>query len=276
MQKEFPTNCDTQKTGQASGMSQKKSFIPLAAYQASSSATNLTSPSIFTFYFKKKGVVCEKAFANKHRTTNDESFTLEHHEQKRNDVRGNPTDEDITWFVPLIRTTSGLGESVQASTLTLTYFDCLRCVPHLQLLCCCLAFCLAQPALEALPLSLCNDPCETGYSKAKKEGESFCCYDCRLCPEGKISKEKGRKFPNALPLSSYNDPCKTGHSKAKKEGEVFCSYDCHLCPGEKTSKEKGVKGTMTAVNVIETVNQYQKSDLQNCRDQNISLSIRIK
>ncbi|XP_070800821.1 vomeronasal type-2 receptor 26-like, partial [Pituophis catenifer annectens] len=28
-----------------------------------------------------------------------------------------------------------------------------------------------------------------GHSKAKKEGESFCCYDCWLCPEGKISKE---------------------------------------------------------------------------------------
>ncbi|XP_070810366.1 vomeronasal type-2 receptor 26-like [Pituophis catenifer annectens] len=43
---------------------------------------------------------------------------------------------------------------------------------------------------QALPLSLCNDPCETGHSKAKKEGKLFCCYDCHLCPEGKISKEK--------------------------------------------------------------------------------------
>ncbi|XP_060548273.1 vomeronasal type-2 receptor 116-like [Pantherophis guttatus] len=42
---------------------------------------------------------------------------------------------------------------------------------------------------QALPLSLCNDPCETGYSKEKIEGTSFCCYGCRLCPEGKISKE---------------------------------------------------------------------------------------
>ncbi|XP_032094517.1 vomeronasal type-2 receptor 26-like [Thamnophis elegans] len=41
---------------------------------------------------------------------------------------------------------------------------------------------------QALPLSLCNDPCETGYSKSKKEGQSFCCYDCHLCPEGKITE----------------------------------------------------------------------------------------
>ncbi|KAG8147373.1 hypothetical protein E2320_022389, partial [Naja naja] len=43
---------------------------------------------------------------------------------------------------------------------------------------------------QALPLSLCNDPCGEGYSKAKKEGQSFFCYDCHLCPEGKITEEK--------------------------------------------------------------------------------------
>ncbi|XP_026576823.1 vomeronasal type-2 receptor 116-like [Pseudonaja textilis] len=43
---------------------------------------------------------------------------------------------------------------------------------------------------KELPLSLCNNPCETGYSKAKKEGQSFCCYDCHLCPERKITDEK--------------------------------------------------------------------------------------
>uniref|UniRef100_A0A670ZQ75 G-protein coupled receptors family 3 profile domain-containing protein n=1 Tax=Pseudonaja textilis TaxID=8673 RepID=A0A670ZQ75_PSETE len=35
-----------------------------------------------------------------------------------------------------------------------------------------------------------NVACPTGYSKEKLEGESFCCYACRLCPEGKISKKK--------------------------------------------------------------------------------------
>ncbi|KAG8140776.1 hypothetical protein E2320_003435, partial [Naja naja] len=56
--------------------------------------------------------------------------------------------------------------------------------------------------LKELPLSLCNDPCVTGYSKAKKEGKWFCCYDCHLCPEGKIADEKvaiphtAHKFPD--------------------------------------------------------------------------------
>ncbi|XP_058038494.1 vomeronasal type-2 receptor 26-like [Ahaetulla prasina] len=61
---------------------------------------------------------------------------------------------------------------------------------------------------QALPLSLCNDPCEIGYSKAKKEGESFCCYDCRLCPEGKISKEKDNDDCSSCPENQYPNPKK--------------------------------------------------------------------
>ncbi|XP_060546925.1 vomeronasal type-2 receptor 26-like [Pantherophis guttatus] len=55
----------------------------------------------------------------------------------------------------------------------------------------------------ALPLSLCNDPCETGHSKSKKEVESFCCYDCHLCPEGKISKEKDKDDCSPCPEDQY-------------------------------------------------------------------------
>uniref|UniRef100_A0ACB8EWL3 Uncharacterized protein n=1 Tax=Sphaerodactylus townsendi TaxID=933632 RepID=A0ACB8EWL3_9SAUR len=45
---------------------------------------------------------------------------------------------------------------------------------------------------KGLPLSVCNDYCQPGYQKKKKEGEKFCCYDCAPCPEGKISDQKGR------------------------------------------------------------------------------------
>ncbi|XP_060111059.1 vomeronasal type-2 receptor 26-like [Heteronotia binoei] len=41
-----------------------------------------------------------------------------------------------------------------------------------------------------VPLSVCNDNCHPGYSIEKKEGESFCCYSCTLCPKGKISDKK--------------------------------------------------------------------------------------
>ncbi|XP_070585191.1 vomeronasal type-2 receptor 26-like [Erythrolamprus reginae] len=40
---------------------------------------------------------------------------------------------------------------------------------------------------QALPRSLCNDPCPAGYQKKKKEGEKFCCYDCDPCSDGKMS-----------------------------------------------------------------------------------------
>ncbi|XP_066486010.1 vomeronasal type-2 receptor 26-like [Tiliqua scincoides] len=40
---------------------------------------------------------------------------------------------------------------------------------------------------QVLPTALCNDHCSPGYSRKKKEGKPFCCYDCDLCPEGKIS-----------------------------------------------------------------------------------------
>ncbi|KAJ7313050.1 hypothetical protein JRQ81_004315 [Phrynocephalus forsythii] len=43
---------------------------------------------------------------------------------------------------------------------------------------------------QALPLSLCNSNCYAGYRKVEKEGKPFCCYECRPCPEGKISNQK--------------------------------------------------------------------------------------
>ncbi|XP_054850400.1 vomeronasal type-2 receptor 26-like [Eublepharis macularius] len=43
---------------------------------------------------------------------------------------------------------------------------------------------------QVVPLSVCNDPCNPGYRKKKKEGEKFCCYSCAPCPEGKISSRK--------------------------------------------------------------------------------------
>ncbi|XP_042329692.1 vomeronasal type-2 receptor 26-like [Sceloporus undulatus] len=43
---------------------------------------------------------------------------------------------------------------------------------------------------KVLPLSVCNENCYPGYSRKKKEGEKFCCYDCAPCPEGMISYQK--------------------------------------------------------------------------------------
>ncbi|XP_063158794.1 vomeronasal type-2 receptor 26-like [Candoia aspera] len=42
---------------------------------------------------------------------------------------------------------------------------------------------------QAQPVSVCNAHCSSGYSRIKREGEPFCCYDCLPCPEGKISNK---------------------------------------------------------------------------------------
>ncbi|XP_053216963.1 vomeronasal type-2 receptor 26-like isoform X1 [Podarcis raffonei] len=43
---------------------------------------------------------------------------------------------------------------------------------------------------QTRPISICNDHCGSGYSRTKKEGKPFCCYDCIPCPEGKISNQE--------------------------------------------------------------------------------------
>ncbi|XP_044306016.1 vomeronasal type-2 receptor 26-like [Varanus komodoensis] len=40
---------------------------------------------------------------------------------------------------------------------------------------------------QVVPISLCNNICNPGYQKKKKEGKPFCCYDCVPCAKGKVS-----------------------------------------------------------------------------------------
>ncbi|XP_054832639.1 vomeronasal type-2 receptor 26-like [Eublepharis macularius] len=56
---------------------------------------------------------------------------------------------------------------------------------------------------QAQPLSQCNENCNFGHSKKKKEGKPFCCYDCLPCPEGKISNWKDMDVCFECPKDHY-------------------------------------------------------------------------
>ncbi|XP_058038479.1 vomeronasal type-2 receptor 26-like [Ahaetulla prasina] len=59
---------------------------------------------------------------------------------------------------------------------------------------------------QGYPLSLCNDNCQEGYSKTKKEGKPFCCYDCFPCPEGKISNHEDADTCYPCLINQYPNP----------------------------------------------------------------------
>ncbi|XP_062993137.1 vomeronasal type-2 receptor 26-like [Elgaria multicarinata webbii] len=53
------------------------------------------------------------------------------------------------------------------------------------------------------PLSLCNNNCHPGYSKKKKEGKKFCCYDCAPCPDGLFSNQNDMDICVNCPEGHY-------------------------------------------------------------------------
>ncbi|XP_033026292.1 vomeronasal type-2 receptor 26-like [Lacerta agilis] len=56
---------------------------------------------------------------------------------------------------------------------------------------------------QVKPVSVCSDSCHPGYQKKRKEGEKFCCHDCALCPEGKISTQRDMDDCFKCPKKEY-------------------------------------------------------------------------
>ncbi|XP_054850485.1 vomeronasal type-2 receptor 26-like [Eublepharis macularius] len=56
---------------------------------------------------------------------------------------------------------------------------------------------------QVVPISVCNDYCQPGYQKQKKEGEKFCCYNCVPCPQGKFSNSKDMDDCFTCPEDQY-------------------------------------------------------------------------
>ncbi|XP_054850239.1 vomeronasal type-2 receptor 26-like [Eublepharis macularius] len=60
-----------------------------------------------------------------------------------------------------------------------------------------------QELYQTRPLSVCNKGCHSGYTRMKKEGKPFCCYDCVPCPEGKISNQRDMDKCSQCPEDRY-------------------------------------------------------------------------
>ncbi|XP_054850008.1 vomeronasal type-2 receptor 26-like [Eublepharis macularius] len=64
---------------------------------------------------------------------------------------------------------------------------------------------------QVLPHSVCNDNCNPGYHKKRKEGKKFCCYDCAPCPEERISDQVDMvacvKCPDGFFANNHQNQC---------------------------------------------------------------------
>ncbi|XP_077169588.1 vomeronasal type-2 receptor 26-like [Paroedura picta] len=58
---------------------------------------------------------------------------------------------------------------------------------------------------QVLPLSVCNDHCLPGYSRQKKEGKKFCCYNCVPCPDGMFSDQIDMDSCIICPQDQYSN-----------------------------------------------------------------------
>ncbi|XP_063158802.1 vomeronasal type-2 receptor 26-like [Candoia aspera] len=74
---------------------------------------------------------------------------------------------------------------------------------------------------QTRPLSLCNNMCQLGTSKAKKEGKPFCCYDCLPCPERKIANQKDMDVCIQCPDDHYPNPTQ---DSCIPKSQTFLSY----------------------------------------------------
>ncbi|XP_077169547.1 vomeronasal type-2 receptor 26-like [Paroedura picta] len=75
---------------------------------------------------------------------------------------------------------------------------------------------------QVLPVSICNDHCLSGYSRKKKEGKKFCCYDCVPCPDRMISEQIDMDSCVLCPQSQFSNHNK---NQCLLKDIMFLSYE---------------------------------------------------
>ncbi|XP_043925814.1 vomeronasal type-2 receptor 26-like [Protopterus annectens] len=53
------------------------------------------------------------------------------------------------------------------------------------------------------PVSVCSDPCPTGYRKSLRRGQPVCCFDCIMCSKGHIANQSDSVECQACPSDQW-------------------------------------------------------------------------
>ncbi|XP_015266973.1 PREDICTED: vomeronasal type-2 receptor 26-like, partial [Gekko japonicus] len=122
---------------------------------------------------------------------------------------------------------------------------------------------------QALPLSTCNSICRSGYSRMKKEGKPFCCYDCLQCPEGKISNDEDMDDCFPCPEDHYPN---NDHNLCIPKVISFLSYEDTLGASLATS---ALSLSLLTVWVLGIFIKYQETPIVKANNRHLTYTLLI-
>ncbi|XP_070586542.1 vomeronasal type-2 receptor 26-like [Erythrolamprus reginae] len=117
------------------------------------------------------------------------------------------------------------------------------------------------------PISLCNDHCHPGNTRAKKEGEPFCCYVCIPCPEGKVSFHKDMDFCNDCIEDQYSAPDKT---QCIPKGLNYLSHEDSL---GKALAFSSIAFALTTLWVLRTFWKHEDTPIVKANNRNLTYTL---